>query len=145
MTGQGIFSSCGTFSARNRSSPTFASPIALSIPARVSTIRVGSLPARSSRVMDLVTNAPSLERSMKSAYSNAYPHVPEQVRVGLDRFRPLRLTERSGTSSFYANGNERQVTTNPRRRQATIDAASRAESLLRVFADFQFARACVRI
>src|SRR5260221_9487782 len=101
MTGQGIFFRRGTFSARNRSSPTLASPIAFNIPARVSTIRAGSFPARSSRVIDFMTNAPSRERSMKSAYSNAYPHVPEHVRVGFASFRPARLTERSGTRIVF--------------------------------------------
>src|SRR4051794_5496494 len=75
--------------------------MALSIPARVSTIRVGSFPRRSSRVIDFVTNAPSLERSMKSAYSNAYPHVPEQVIVGLVSSSPESFIERSGTQAFY--------------------------------------------
>src|SRR6185436_15870998 len=107
MTGHGILSSCGTFSARNRSSPTFASPIALSIPARVSTILAGSFPLRSSRVIDLVTNAPSFDRSMKSPYSNAYPHVPEHVMVGLDNFSPAILTERSGTRLFYGEEQQR--------------------------------------
>ena len=40
---------------------------------------------------------PGNSRSMKLAYSNAYPHVPEQVMVGLASRRPARLTERSGT------------------------------------------------
>src|SRR5687768_2980785 len=73
------------------------------MPARVSTMRAGSLPARSSRVMDLVTNPPNFERSMKSAYSNAYPQVPEHVRTGLANFRPARLTARSGMSATSFN------------------------------------------
>ena len=81
--------------------------MALSMPARVSTMRAGSLPLRSSRVMDLVTNAPSRDRSMKSAYSNAYPHVPEQVIVGFESFRPAMVTERSGTVEFYGSCDER--------------------------------------
>src|SRR5688572_16544574 len=113
MTGHGIFVSCGTFSARNRSRPTLARPIALSIPPRVSTIRAGSLPLRSSRVIDFVTNAPRRERSMKSAYSNAYPHVPEHVSVGFDSFNPARLTDRLGTGRpFYASAGGTQVTAN---------------------------------
>ena len=69
MTGQGILRMSGIFSRRNRSRPTLASPIAFSMPPRVSTMRVGSLPGRSSRVIDLVTNAPRRDRSIKSAYS----------------------------------------------------------------------------
>src|SRR6476646_6755835 len=71
------------------------------MPARVSTMRVGSLPLRSSRVIDLVTNAPSRERSMKSAYSKAYPHVPEQVKVGFASLMPARSTDRSGVSLIH--------------------------------------------
>src|SRR3954452_15001129 len=106
-TGQGTRRSSGPFSARTGPAPTLANPMALSIPARTSTIRAGSLPGRSSRVIDLVTNAPSRDRSIKSAYSNAYPHVPEQVRVGFFSRRPARVTERSGesgTRGFYAGG-----------------------------------------
>src|SRR5687767_4115806 len=72
-------------------------------------MRAGSLPARSSRVMDLVTNAPSWDKSRKSAYSNAYPHVPEQVIVGFESLSPARLTERSITSGvLYAATHQTQ-------------------------------------
>ena len=55
-------------------------------------MRVGSLPARSCRVIDLVTNAPSFDRSRKSAYSNAYPQVPEQVSVGRESFQTGKIS-----------------------------------------------------
>jgi hypothetical protein len=43
---------------------------------------------------------------MKSAYSKAYPHVPEQVRVGFLSFIPARSTERSATAVFYASAGQ---------------------------------------
>src|SRR2546423_12731863 len=109
MIGQGMRFRSGTFSAKKRLRPTFANPIALSIPARTSTIRAGSLPDRSSAVIDLVTNAPNCDRSMKSADSNAYPHVPEHVMVGLESFKPARFRERTSTCAFYESQCETQA------------------------------------
>ena len=59
----------GSFSARKRSSPTFARPIALSIPLLASTMRHGGLPSRGSRVIDFVTIAPMAEGASTPASS----------------------------------------------------------------------------
>ena len=55
----------------NRSMPTFCRPMALSIPAGVSTMRGGGLPGRGFRVTVLVTIPPSRGRSTKPANSLA--------------------------------------------------------------------------
>jgi hypothetical protein len=60
----------GSFSLRKRASPTFSSPMLLSIPAGVSATRVGALPARGSTVTVFVTTPPSVERSTTCAYSS---------------------------------------------------------------------------
>ena len=49
----------GSASARKRSRPGFASPIAFSMPASVSAIRTAGLPSRGSGVIVFVTNASS--------------------------------------------------------------------------------------
>src|SRR5438874_1301738 len=66
LTNAGTFNlaSTGSFSATNRSRPTFARPMALSMPPAVSTMRAGALPFRSRTVTLLVVNAPSWFKSM---------------------------------------------------------------------------------
>src|SRR5438874_8728405 len=39
---------------------------------------------------------------MKSAYSNAYPHVPEHVSVGFVSDSPASVMERSGTTGMLS-------------------------------------------
>ena len=57
ISGTGSSASCGRSSARNPSRPLFGSPIELIIPAGVSQIRCGSLPARGSGVIVFETKA----------------------------------------------------------------------------------------
>ena len=57
ISGTGNSASCGRSSARNPSRPLFGSPIELIIPAGVSQIRCGSLPALGSGVIVLETKA----------------------------------------------------------------------------------------
>jgi len=56
-------------SRRNASTPTFCSPIAFSIPAGVSQIRGGALPACGASDNPFVQIPPSLDKSTKSANS----------------------------------------------------------------------------
>ncbi len=54
---------------QNASTPTLASPMALSMPAAVSQMRFGRLPARGWRLRPLVQMPPSSATSKKSSYS----------------------------------------------------------------------------
>jgi len=61
----------GSFSVQNASTPTFASPMALSMPDAVSQTRGGGLPGRGSRLSPLVQMPP---REATSKYgSNSRP------------------------------------------------------------------------
>src|SRR5688572_15752658 len=95
MTTQSIDLASGSFSLRNRSTPTLASPIALSIPGARgrSTMRHGALPSRSSGVMDFVTIPPMVRGSMTSAISRMYPQVPAAAMIGFRSVRPARWTD----------------------------------------------------
>ena len=57
ISGTGSSASCGRSSARKPSRPLFGSPIELIIPAGVSQIRCGALPARGSGVIVFETKA----------------------------------------------------------------------------------------
>jgi len=69
MMAQGNFDKKGIFSLINRSTPTLARPIELSMPDGVSTIRGISFPGRGFRVTALVNKAPMTEKSMSFSYS----------------------------------------------------------------------------
>ena len=60
----------GIFSSMNRSMPTLARPMALSMPAVVSAVRGGGWPSRGWAVIDLVTSAPSFLRGKTRASSS---------------------------------------------------------------------------
>jgi hypothetical protein len=80
-----------------------ARPMALSMPAEVSTVRGGALPLRGSSVMDLVNRPPIRAKSSRSVYSVPYPQVPEASSTGLrSRTRPI-CTDRSGSGGFAAD------------------------------------------
>ena len=98
-TGTPIFFSSGTLSRRNASTPIFANPMALSIPARVSTTRIDSLPFRGVLEIAFVTNAPSLVMSVKSPYSLAYPQVPDAVIMGFRKRSLPMATARDGSET----------------------------------------------
>src|ERR1019366_6509812 len=67
----------GSFSSRKARTPTFCSPMALSMPAAVSNSRGGGLPAIGSRESPFTTNPPS--RSSVTTSSNSTPSAPGKV------------------------------------------------------------------
>jgi len=69
MTGTPRRASQGRSSASRRSTPGFSSPMELSIPAGVSTVRGGGFPGQGSRDVPFTTTAPRAVRSTRSAYS----------------------------------------------------------------------------
>ncbi len=69
-------------SAFHASSPGLASPMALSMPARVHVMRGKGLPGRGSLVMDLVTMAPRRRGLIRLQISSSVPAVPEAKRMG---------------------------------------------------------------
>ena len=68
--------------------PGFGSPIELSIPDGVSTVRGVTFPLRGRGVTVLVTRAPSLVRSTTDPYSAPKPEVPEAVITGFLILKP---------------------------------------------------------
>src|SRR6266513_2947131 len=80
--------------------PGFSRPIEFKIPDGVSAIRYCGLPGRAAGVVPLLTNAPSLETSMSSAYSTPWPNVPDAVITGFFKRRPradsVQLSQRGG-------------------------------------------------
>src|SRR5207244_13061485 len=79
----------GKVSARNASRPGFARPIELSIPASVSAMRTGRLPARGSGVTVFVTK-PSSERATPGAVSaSRQPEALSSTEYGSFHAEPL--------------------------------------------------------
>ncbi len=90
----------GPTCSSNASIPMFARPMALSMPALVSRMRQVSLPSRASRVIDLVTIAPTFERSSTSASSSSVPAVPAARMTGVARRIPARSVARGSRSGI---------------------------------------------
>jgi hypothetical protein len=76
--------------------PTFWSPMLARSPEATSVERWGWLPILGFKVMVFTTMAPRRFRSMKEAYSSAYPKVPEAGMTGFFNWRCPMLTEQSG-------------------------------------------------
>ena len=76
--------------------PIFCSPIAFSMPAAVSNIRGGGLPAIGSRESPFTTKPPSLSRVTMSSNSTPYPKVPLAAMIGFLKLMPQKLMLRSG-------------------------------------------------
>ena len=91
--------SSGSFSATNRWTPMPCRPMALIMPAGVSTIRGGGCPSRSLRNRPLTATPPSDARSTAPAYSTPYPKQPDAAMTGLRSRSAPMLTERSWASS----------------------------------------------
>ena len=71
ITAVGSVRRYGRWWLRKCSSPSLSSPIALSIPLAVSTVRGGALPARGAAVTVFGTTPPSLAKSTNPAISFA--------------------------------------------------------------------------